>query len=367
MVERHIAHRGITSPLVLAAMRTVPRELFLPQDLQQSAYDDTPLPIEAGQTISQPYIVALMAEALLLHGDGTLGWSEHAPFDAIVVAAGGPEVPASLKSQLKPGGRLVIPVGADRRLQKLLRITRLSEHEYQTEELADVRFVPLVGAEGWAPTRSDETVPARRASPLATSESDVALARSIAASAEAFTSIDTADLEPLLRQIGAARVVLLGEATHGTSEFYQMRDRILRALIQRKGFSFIAIEGDWPDDLYSLYSAIRASWNLRDRHMFDTLTNLLKFHGPDSKGIVWAHNSHVGDSAATEMSGRGEYNIGHLCREQFGESAYLIGFGTPSGTVAAASEWQGPMRDVYVWFDHTKALSPLPDTYPFDL
>jgi protein-L-isoaspartate(D-aspartate) O-methyltransferase len=78
--------------------------------------------------------------------------------------------------------------------------------------------------------------------------------------------------------------------------------------------------------------------------MFETLGNLLTFHGPASKGIVWAHNSHVGDSTATEMSHRGEYNIGHLCRERFGRGAFSIGFGTHSGTVAAASDWDGPMR-----------------------
>ena len=87
----------------------------------------------------------------VLHADGTLGWPEHAPYDAIVVAAGGPDVPESLKAQLKIGGRLVIPVGADRRLQEFVRVDRVSEHEYKTEELADVRFVPLLGAEGWAP------------------------------------------------------------------------------------------------------------------------------------------------------------------------------------------------------------------------
>ncbi len=92
-----------------------------------------------------------------------------------------------------------------------------------------------------------------------------------------------------------------------------------------------------------MYYGSRASSNLRDRHMFDTLQSLLAFHGPNSKGIVWAHNSHVGDSAATEMGIRGEYNIGHLCRAEQGVRAYSIGFGTHSGTVAAASDWGGPM------------------------
>ena len=83
---------------------------------------------------------------------------------------------------------------------------------------------------------------------------------------------------------------------------------------------------------------------LRDEHMFTTLKNLLAFYGTASKAIVWAHNSHVGDSAATEMASRGEHNIGHLCRQEFGDNAYLVGFGTNSGTVAAASDWDGPME-----------------------
>jgi erythromycin esterase-like protein len=93
-----------------------------------------------------------------------------------------------------------------------------------------------------------------------------------------------------------------------------------------------------------MYYGSRTSWNLRDSHMFETLTNLLKFHGPQSKGIVWAHNSHVGDSSATEMARRGEYNIGHLARKRLKRDVYSIGFGTHGGTVAAASDWDGPMR-----------------------
>jgi protein-L-isoaspartate(D-aspartate) O-methyltransferase len=294
-------------------------------------------------------------------------------------------------------------------------------------------------------------------------------------------------------------VVLIGEASHGTSEFYRMRARITRELIEQRGFSFVAIEGDWPDaarvdhyvrhaetppsewtafarfptwmwrnqetrafvdwlrahnaplepgrrvafrglDLYSLYSSIRSvldylqdvdpeasavaqrrygcltpweaepatyghaaitgsyrsceapvvavlkdlrrkeqayaehdgerfldaaqnallvsnaeqyyrimyygsrkSWNLRDRHMFDTLLNLLQHHGHASRAVVWAHNSHVGDAGATEMAMRGEFNIGQLCRQRFGDAAYAIGLGTHTGTVAAATDWDGPM------------------------
>ena len=93
-----------------------------------------------------------------------------------------------------------------------------------------------------------------------------------------------------------------------------------------------------------MYYGSRASWNLRDEHMFTTLKNLLAFYGADSKAIVWAHNSHVGDAGATEMASRGEHNIGHLCCQEFGSGAYLVGFGTNSGTVAAASDWDGPME-----------------------
>lgn len=554
MVRHQIASRGVRSPLVLDAMRTVRREAFLPERLRQFAYEDSPLPIDAEQTISQPYIVALMVDALDLqggetvleigtgsgyaaavlaeiagqvytveriaqlaeraagaladqgydnvhvrHADGTKGWPEHAPYDAIVVAAGGPEVPKPLQRQLKIGGRLVIPIGTDPRAQELVRVTRLSEDEFRREDLADVRFVPLIGQEGWAP---EEIAPARgRPRP-----SETSLAEAIAQACEPFQSLETAKLAPLLRRVGEAKVVLLGEATHGTSEFYRMRARISQELISEKGFRFVAIEGDWPDvaridhyvrhfeyppsewtafarfptwmwrnaetrafvdwlrafnagrppeqrvgiyglDLYSLFTSIRAvleyldrvdpdsariartrygcltpwqsdpasyghaaitghyrtcehdvvraledllqkrhayarrdgerfmdavqnaklvanaehyyrtmyygsreSWNLRDTHMFETLKALLEFHDPGGKAVVWAHNSHVGDSAATEMAARGEFNIGHLCRKAFAAGAYSIGFGTHSGTVAAATDWDGPM--------HVKTVQP---------
>ena len=204
MVEHQLERRGIRDPLVLEAMRSVPREAFVPPELADEAYADGPLPIGEGQTISQPYIVALMVEALELRGgervleigagsgyaaavlaeiaaevytverhaplarearerlralgydhvqlrvgDGSRGWPEHAPYAAIVVAAGAPDVPEALEEQLAVGGRLVIPVGQGRTLQELLRLRRLSETEYQREELGGVRFVPLVGAEGW--------------------------------------------------------------------------------------------------------------------------------------------------------------------------------------------------------------------------
>ena len=184
----------------------------------------------------------------MLHGDGTLGWPEHAPFDAIVVAAGGPMVPEALKHQLKIGGRMVIPVGAeDRRTQELLRVTRVSEDEFRIEELLDVRFVPLVGEEGWSPDRAGR--PAARASrtpPKPADDAGIAQAIARRLRERSRTSSQRTSLR-CWSGSATSRVVLIGEASHGTSEFYRMRARITRELIERKGFSFVAIEGDWPD------------------------------------------------------------------------------------------------------------------------
>jgi len=204
MVAQQIEARGVNDARVLAAMRAVPREDFVSPGWREEAYHDGPLPIEGGQTISQPYIVALMAEALQLkggervleigtgsgyaaavlarlaaevhsvecipvlaelaterlaahdctnvtvhRGDGSLGWPDAAPYDAIVVTAAGPEVPAALTAQLKLGGRLVLPVGERDGPQELLRITRTGEHDERREMLLPVRFVPLTGAQGW--------------------------------------------------------------------------------------------------------------------------------------------------------------------------------------------------------------------------
>jgi protein-L-isoaspartate(D-aspartate) O-methyltransferase len=544
--------RGISDRAVLEAMAVVPREQFVGMDLAEFAYDDTPLPIEEGQTISQPYIVALMTEALhlrpgdkvlevgtgsgyaaavlsrvagkvytierhrslahqaqvrlrklgyqnveVLCGDGTLGWPEHAPYNAIVVTAGGPETPRSLIEQLAIGGRLVIPAGPSLAEQKLLRLTRTTADAVEIEELGAVRFVPLIGEQGWREAE-EKISPKPRTDRVRGPEP---LSELIENAATHIPSIESVNLTALLERIGDARVVLLGEATHGTAEFYDMRARISRELIQHKGFRFIAVEADWPDaaqidhfirgtrldpteeatfsrfptwmwantqvleltkwlrdynrrfssvdeavgfyglDLYSLYASIDAvihyldevdedaaaiarrrygcltpwqkdpatygamalsskhhssehevvamlnammdkrlayaaqdgrrfldavsnarlvknaeqyyrimyqgsvkSWNLRDQHMFDSLKHLLDFHGKDSKAIVWAHNSHLGNAAATEMGARGEINVGYLCRQHFAQRAFLIGFGTHHGTVAAASDWGAPME-----------------------
>jgi protein-L-isoaspartate(D-aspartate) O-methyltransferase len=204
MVERQIEGRGIRHPGVLAAMRAVPRERFVLPGDRKRAFDDRPLPIPAGQTISQPFVVAYMiamiepqpadrvleigtgsgyaaavVARLVAHvhsverhpelvafaranlaaagvtnvtvheGDGTRGWPAEAPYDGIIVTAGGPGVPPSLRDQLAVGGRLVMPVGRSRRHQTLVLLRRLGQTHYEEEELAPVAFVPLIGDEGW--------------------------------------------------------------------------------------------------------------------------------------------------------------------------------------------------------------------------
>ena len=300
-VSEQIEARGVRDPLVLAAMRTVRRELFVPRNLKDEAYEDTPLPIGSGQTISQPYIVAFMVEALALrggekvleigagsgyaaavlgeiardvftierigqlaekaaanladagsdnvhvrHADGTEGWADEAPFDAILVSAGAPDIPKSLMRQLAIGAHMVVPVGSDPRAQELIRITRVDEDEFEREDLADVRFVPLIGKEGWESEDTDWQT-TRRGSCKRGPAVSVSVPGLIAKHAEAFVEHQDADLEPLLHRIGDARVVLIGEASHGTSEFYRMRARITQRLIEEKGFNIVAAEADWPD------------------------------------------------------------------------------------------------------------------------
>ena len=202
MVEEQIVARGIRDPRVIAALKKIPRHLFVEEALQGQAYTDHPLPIGEKQTISQPYMVALMTEALQLTGkekvleigagsgyqtavlaevakavfsierilaltlrarklledlgygnaeikfsDGTQGWVEESPFDGIIVTAGAPDVPQPLVDQLAMGGRLVIPVG-DAYVQDLLRITK-TEEGIRREDLGGCRFVKLIGRYGW--------------------------------------------------------------------------------------------------------------------------------------------------------------------------------------------------------------------------
>jgi protein-L-isoaspartate(D-aspartate) O-methyltransferase len=204
MVDTQLVARGVRHPAVLRAMAAVPRERFVPELDAPDAYEDFALPIGHAQTISQPYVVALMLEAIaprptdrvleigtgsgyatavlaevvaevytverlgtlvaaartrlaelgyrnvhVLEGDGSLGWPEHAPYDGILVTAGGPTVPAPLPSQLRIGGHLVVPVGPTRGSQELVRVTRRAATEYARESLGPVAFVPLIGEAGW--------------------------------------------------------------------------------------------------------------------------------------------------------------------------------------------------------------------------
>src|SRR3954453_8165611 len=536
---------------IAVAMRRVPREAFVLSGFEEFAYEDAPLPIGEGQTISQPYIVALMVEAAevrpgdrvlevgagsgyaaavvsriadrvyaierlpslgeaarrrfkrlgydnieLRVDDGTKGWPEAGPFDAILVAAGGPEVPPELKEQLVIGGRLVIPVGEHLHDQSLLKITRTNETAFEGEDLGTVRFVPLIGEQGWA-----EDGRRSATNHLPGQSRGQTLPQMIADAAEPLPDPEDLAFGRLFDRFGDCRVVLLGEASHGTSEFYRARAAITRRLIEEHGFTIGAVEADWPDaaaadryvrhrpartraerpfqrlptwmwrntdvdaflgwmrthnverkpeqragffglDLYNMSSSIAAvleylddvdpdaaavareryaclmpwqkdpatygravltagyrkceqavieqcrellrhgleyaaqdpesfldavqnarliasaeryyrsmyyggaeSWNLRDTHMFETLGHLLEARGPDSKAVVWAHNSHIGDARYTDMGiVRDQLNIGQLCRERFGDEAALIGFGTHAGTVAAASDWDGDME-----------------------
>jgi protein-L-isoaspartate(D-aspartate) O-methyltransferase len=207
MVSEQLCRRDIVDPDVLAAFGSVPRERFVPGELAARAYDDAPLPISDGQTISQPYVVAMTVQALHLkghehvleigtgsgyaaailgslvrevdtveriealattaaerlerlgftnvhvhHGDGTLGWPPGAPYEAIVVSAGAPRPPQPLLDQLAIGGRLVLPHG-DADHQQLVRITRHGPGDFDHEDLGEVRFVPLLGVEGWPEDR----------------------------------------------------------------------------------------------------------------------------------------------------------------------------------------------------------------------
>lgn len=551
MVDVHLAQRGITNPNVLAAMRTVPRERFVREGLEEFAYEDSALPIEEEQTISQPYIVAVMIEAAeiapgdrvleigagsgyaaavigqiaehviaierhdklvtlatrrvkslgydnvdIRHGDGTKGLPDEAPFDAILVAAGGPKVPQGLREQLSIDGHLVIPVGEPGD-QKLCKITRRGEDWYETENLGAVMFVPLIGVGGWS---EDGTRTASTHSPGV--KRDLSLSAMIAQAAEILPPFDDPAFGKLFDRFADRRVVMLGEASHGTSEFYQARAAITRHLISNHGFNLVAVEADWPDaaeidrhvrhrprfqnseppfqrfptwmwrntdmaqliewmrghnavipdmedrasfhglDIYNMSASISAvldyldrvdpqaaaiarerygcltpwqrnpatyghaalsrgyaacedaviaqcrdllakqlayarpdnddfldaaqnarviasaeryyrvmyyggaaSWNLRDTHMFHTLEHLLEAKGDDAKAIVWAHNSHIGDARHTDMGiRRGELNIGQLARERWGDEVALIGFGTHTGTVAAATDWDSDME-----------------------
>ncbi|TPJ70581.1 protein-L-isoaspartate(D-aspartate) O-methyltransferase [Mesorhizobium sp. B2-7-1] len=296
MVDVHLGRRGIHDREILAAMREVPREVFVDPGYEEFAYEDGPLPIAQGQTISQPYVVAFMLEMAQLGagdqvlevgtgsgyaaavmsrivdhvytierhaalaetarrrfqrlgygnievrtGDGTRGWPEAAPFDAIVVAASGPGAPLALQQQLDVGGRLVIPVSDDPDEQRLLKVTRTGASTYSEEDFGGVRFVPLIGEQGWREESRPTTI---RAVPLARQRS---LPEMIAAAAEPLPDFDDPGFAEPFDRFADRRIVLLGEASHGTSEFYRARAAITKRLIERHGFTILAVEADWPD------------------------------------------------------------------------------------------------------------------------
>lgn len=292
MITSHLSRRGIRDRHVVEAMGVVPREAFVDPGFEEFAYEDSALSISHGQTISQPYIVALMIEraevqpgdtvleigtgsgyaaAVLSRiaayvytierhaglaevaerrfaelrygnidvrvGDGTAGWPEAGPFDAILVAAGGPEIPYALKEQLDLGGHLVIPVGPPEE-QRLMKVTRVNATTFEEQDLGGVRFVPLVGEHGWHEERVQSGARLRPAPTLP---------ELVAEAAEPLPDLDDPAFGPLFDRFAGRRVVLLGEASHGTSEFYRARAAITRRLIEEHGFTIVAVEADWPD------------------------------------------------------------------------------------------------------------------------
>lgn len=547
MVDRQILARGLTDPHLVNAFRTVPRERFVPKQLHEFAYEDGPLPIGEGQTISQPYIVALMIDAAdigpesrvleigagsgyaaavlsrmtkevfaierhevlarqarervsalgysnahIIADDGMKGLQEQAPFDAILVAARGTQLPEALKQQVKIGGTIVIPIG-DEAIQSLQCHRRTGENDWEMHDLGAVRFVPLLA--GSMPEDGTRAASNHKASV------ELSLSDLVARAAEPLPGVDDPDFAAAFDRFADKRIVMLGEGSHGTHEFYAARAAITKRFVEKHGFTIVATEADWPDasafdryikgrpprkgapapfrrfpvwmwrntvvaelladlrkingrisassrqagfyglDIYNMSGSIEAvlaylgendpkaaaiarerygcltpwqadpatygrmalttgyakcerpvaeqcrelleralhdgmdgdgvfsaamnarliasaekyyrvmyyggaeSWNLRDSHMAETLEYLLDQAGPQSKALVWAHNSHIGDARATAMGAvRGEHNIGQLVRQRFGDQAALIGFGTHTGSVLAATDWDGPME-----------------------
>ncbi|WP_372794628.1 erythromycin esterase family protein [Lutibacter sp.] len=530
-----LKNRGITNPLLLQAFQDLPKDLLISKKLYP--YTSNKTTIENSLNIIEPrvlvvakmleklkinegdkilaigvdsvYILAILSEickevytvegneeyakwalevlkniqitnVFIKIGNEKMGWEEHAPFDAILITSEFEEVSNTLKKQLKIGGRILVPMGPDWAHIIFEVIQRNSTTEYAVEKLKDNFFIPNPKI---LPEISSKDYPEKE------------IIDEIKTKAIAFKSIKEYPINQLLERIGNAQVVLLGEASHGTSEFYLTRQEITKALIEKKGFNFVSAEADWSDaeqinnyvrnqhtkknwmpftrfpqwmwknkevlnfvewlkeynsqhqnktgfyglDLYGLensmglvinylenidknlanlaktryacispymsdpaiygkmvvsnqlescekevlkmlvdllknknklnhspeyfyayqnanvvvdaeryykvmYYGSAESWNLRDFHMFYTLKSLLSYFGPQTKAIVWAHNSHIGNALATEMYSRGEINIGHLCKEHFEKKSYHMGFGTHTGTVAAANNWGTKME-----------------------
>ena len=460
---------GVNSVYILAILSKIYKEVYAIEANEE--YSKWALEILKNTNITNVFIKI---------GNEKLGLKEKAPFDVILIASEFEEVSTKLKEQLKVGGKILVPIGPDWAHIIFEIIHRVSETEYSVEKLKDNFFIPnpkILLEIGSKESLENEIID------------------EIKAKAIAFNSIKEYPIDQLLDRIGDAKVVLLGEASHGTSEFYLTRQEITKALIEKKGFNFVCAEADWSDaeqinsyvrnqhtqedwmpftrfpywmwknkevlnfiewlknynalhqnktgfyglDLYGLEKSIELtinylenidtdlaklaktryacitpymsapatygkmvvskqlescekevlkmlfdllknknklnhspeyfyayqnanvvvdaeryykamyygsaeSWNLRDFHMFYTLKSLLLYFGSQTKAIVWAHNSHIGNALATEMYSRGEINIGHLCKEHFEDKSYHIGFGTHTGTVAAAHNWGTKME-----------------------
>ena len=534
-IEEQLKDKGISNKLLLEAFQDIPEALFLSENLHPYFYEDVRIEKNIEKTEPRVIVVARMLEQLQIKEEEKIlitgvdsvyilavlskiykevyavetnktysnwalevlknievtnvhiktgklenGWKAKAPFNAILSTSEFKEIPDTIKQQLKIGAKLLAPVGPDWAHVMLETIQRTSETEYVTKALRDNYFIPKPKL---IPNIGTEIYP----------ENDII--DEIGISSIPFKTIKKFPIDGLLERIGDAKVVLLGEASHGTSEFYTTRQEITKALIEKKGFNIVCAEADWSDaeqinnyvrnqyqsqdwmpftrfpewmwknkevldfvewlkkyntkrnntigfyglDLYGLensidlvinylegidpnlaalaklrYSCIMPymsnptvygklvktkklescekavlkmlfdllknknklnhsqayfyayqnatvvvdaeryykamfygsaeSWNLRDFHMFYTLKSLLSYYGKDSKAVVWAHNSHIGNALATEMYARGEINIGHLCKEHFGSKTYNIGFGTHTGTVAAAKNWGDAME-----------------------
>jgi len=534
-IEEQLKDKGISNTLLLEAFQDIPEAFFLSENLHPYFYEDVRIEKSIEKTEPRVVVIARMLEQLQIKEEESIliigvdsvyilavlskiykevfavettktyadwalevlkniditnvhiktgklenGWKVKAPFNAILSASEFNEIPDVIKNQLKIGAKLLAPVGPDWVHVMLETIERTSETDYVTKALRDNYFIPRPKL---IPKIGTEIYPENE------------IIDEIGISSIPFKTIKKFPIDGLLERIGDAKVVLLGEASHGTSEFYATRQEITKALIQKKGFNLVCAEADWSDaeqinnyarnqyksqdwmpfarfpewmwknkevlnfvewlkkynskhnntigfyglDLYGLensidlvinyledidpelatlaklrYSCIMPymanpsvygklvktqklescekavlkmlfdllknknklnhsqayfyayqnatvvvdaeryykamyygsaeSWNLRDFHMFYTLKSLLSYYGKDSKAVVWAHNSHIGNALATEMYARGEINIGHLCKEHFGSKAYNIGFGTHTGSVAAAKNWGEPMQ-----------------------
>jgi len=534
-IKDQLVDKGITNPLLLKAFQHIPKEFFLAEELPVNFYKEVNLREPYEHIEPRLIVVARMLEQLgikksekiLISGIDSIyilvvlskiyqevysietnesyaewakevlksvavhnvsikignqenGWQEKGLFDSIIIASEQAEVSDTIKKQLKIGGRLLAPIGPDW-AHVVYEITqREAENSFKMHTIRDNYYIPSPRI---IPKISSENFPENE------------IVDEIGMNSKPFKSIKKFPMQQLLDRVGDAKVVLLGEASHGTSEFYETRQEIAKALIEQKGFNFVCAEADWSDaeqinnyvknrklhddwmpfsrfpqwmwkneetlefvewlknyneknnnqtgffglDLYGLENSIdlvinylektdkelaklarsryacitpymsdpsvygkmvlnnqlqscenevlkilfdllknknklnhspefffayqnatvvvdaeryykamfygsSESWNLRDFHMFSTLKSLLSYFGPESKAIVWAHNSHIGNAYATEMYARGEINIGHLCKEYYNDFSYHIGFGTHTGTVAAAKNWGEKME-----------------------